>query len=329
MTDSQLRRLAAFPYIRRQISAALGTSRPLSVEIQKGYVRFRLRDPRLFHPGLYATVPVGRRGTLLVIGTPKSAVKKPAELAAFLRKHRGAKYTRRSLVYRLRQAGIIGGARAQAVLIPKARVAAVAARYPGKAAANRNAPRRTTAPKGRRRSARNPLIATLGFNPGRRAAATNPTQAIRIPFRQGQKVSPSALRNWLDSLPAGPMKKTYLAGLNKAMAQYKRFHLGSQPKYFTFNLVPVGASTNVTDIGFGVSEGKEFAAAYQVPRYSKKYEKDVDGRYVHAHAESGVEMTMKSPKKRKNLPERFHTADGKFVGVIPTKRQKITDWYYD
>jgi len=63
-----------------------------------------------------------------------------------------------------------------------------------------------------------------------------------------------------------------------------------------------------------------------VPRHSGKYEAHTEGRYVHAHGDSKMKIDIKRPVGANRLPERFHTADGKFVGVIPG-RVKITDWY--
>jgi hypothetical protein len=90
----------------------------------------------------------------------------------------------------------------------------------------------------------------------------------------------------------------------------------------------MGSAHGITDVDVVVSEGKEWAAAYQVPRHSRKHEGDgSDGRYVHAHGESKMEIDIRRPARKSLLPERFHTADGKFVGVIPTRNVTITDWY--
>jgi hypothetical protein len=129
---------------------------------------------------------------------------------------------------------------------------------------------------------------------------------------------------WVSSLPAGPFKRRYL----QAIGQYKRFHLGRLPRHWTFKAVPMGSQRGITDIDFVVSEGKEWAATYQVPRHSGKYAGDgSDGRYIHAHGESKMKVDIRRPAHKSQLPERFHTADGKFVGVIPTGNVKITDWY--
>jgi hypothetical protein len=272
-------------------------------------------------------------------------VKKPRELAAFLKKRKGVKRisdaSRRSLIYQLRSAGIIGGARTQAVLIPRERVERIAAKYAGRPEVRRVVAANPAAcPRGfarskagkcvrRRRAASsarpNPLLATIGFNP-KKGARRNPGR-ITMPFRAGQKIKPSVLRNWVAKLP-NPPRDMLLKRFDQNMAQYRRFHQGRNPKFFTMNAIPFGASKQVTDVDFVTSEGKEWAATYQVPKHSGKYRKDVDGRYVHSHGESGVEATVAKPVKRKKLPERFHTAGGKFIGVIPSRNVRITDWYY-
>jgi hypothetical protein len=174
----------------------------------------------------------------------------------------------------------------------------------------RNAPRR------------NPILATLGI-----AANPNPEQGINIPFRAGQKVKVEAVRRWLASIKDAATRNALTTRFEANIKQYKRFHLGSAPKDFTFQQIPLGTNRRITDVDFVTSEGKEWAASYQVPKHSAKYAKDTQGRYLHAHGDSGIDIKeIKKPANPKILPERFHTADGKFVGVIP-KHQKITDWY--
>jgi len=170
---------------------------------------------------------------------------------------------------------------------------------------------------------RNPILATLGI-----AANPNPAvQNINIPFRDGQKVTTDRIERWIRSLPNGPLRTMYETRFVLGQKQYKRFHLGTIPKTWTWKTVPVGANKRITDVDFVVSEGKEWSAAYQVPPHSKKYTKDTQGRYLHAHGDSGIDIkTIKHPAKPSKLPERFHTADGLFVGVIP-KKGSITDWY--
>ena len=492
LSASQLRRLVAFPAIRKEITGALRTT-PLSVEIPRtgDFVHFRLMDPKDCVPGLYATLRVGRKGTLLRICTAKKDVKKKAQFRAFLKRmgldprtgkarRRITDAERKDMIYQMRAAGIIGGAKTQGVLVPKRRVEEAVRKlsrapevrrvigaasnpgwyiydtFPTRAAAKGEgdwlekggiavpreeggpgiAPVKTKirdagermgrkrfelhyritgavknptgrgCPKGkvrsrkgkcvkpigyrakkgklygwhtdlpaarrrqilamvvrkdgyakviqrlqwlinithdkavrraatsdrtwvqnnrraieRKRVAANPILATLGIR-------SNPVvQQLNVPFRHGQKITPARMRQWLQSLPNGPMKTQLTRRFNQNIAQYRRFHLGAEPKYFLAQAIALGSQKNITDVDFVTSEGKEFAATYQVPAHSGKYVAKVDGRYVHAHGESGVDITIKRPRKRKNLPERFHTPDGKFVGVVPSGNVKITDWY--
>lgn len=462
VTNEQLMRLVRFPAVRKAISGALERAVPEKIATHGTgqYVRFRIADPKSYHPALFATVPVGNRGTLLVIGTLKSEVKKPAQLNAFIRRMgRGLKTeARRSLIYQLRQAGIIGGSRTQAVLVPRARVLSVAGQYAGSASG---------------RAAANPILATIGFNPGRGAAknayacykcgkqikgqvlhyvpptlhtrlgvdfqkafhpscykewqaeagrelglknkpsgknpltrweaaqilrqgkadiqavgrlrqdalhrgltagrvqgraadvmAYGPSRAkgaalkvyerardlaykvrrrrtvrpnsgagaatveIKVPFRDGQKITPARMRQWIDALPDNAITRLIRTRFEKGIAQYKRFHLGSEPTSFTYRAIPMGSQgSRITDVDMVVSEGKEWAAPYQVPKSSGKYDPKVDGRYIHAHGDSKMEIDIKKAASTKRLPERFHTADGKFVGVVPSRNVKITDWY--
>lgn len=324
VSNDALMRLVRFPTIRRAISGALASAMPEKVESGHGgvYVRFRLADPKTFHPALFATIPVGSRGTLLVVGTRKSAIKKPAQLAAFIRRMgRGLKTeARRSIIYQLRSAGIIGGSRTQAVLVPRARVLSAAARFSS----------------GAGRAAANPILATIGFNPGRRMhrnPASNPgTVEIKVPFRDGQKITPARMRQWLESLPNNAITLNIKARFEKGMAQYARFHdpenHSAEPTHFTYRAIPMGSQgSRITDVDVVVSEGKEWAAPYQVPKSSGKYDPKVQGRYIHAHGDSKMEVDIKRAANTKKLPERFHTADGKFVGVVPSRNVKITDWY--
>lgn len=370
LTNERLMQLVRFPYVRRAISSALAKAVPEKVEAghRGSYVRFRIADPRTFHRALFATIPVGGRGTLLVIGTPLSQIRRPAELAAFLRRmgRRGLRAeARRSLIYQLRSAGIIGGARTQAVLVPRSRVLTVAGKFSGLRFSGR--------------AAANPILATIGFNPGSRrrgkrqnplsqaersmiterrvehlhrarvsrgskaayhrgaaheaehiAAQFNPGAGlvqIKLPFREGQHVTTAQIESWIASLPHGAFRRAYESRFQKAKAQYKRFHLGSLPPYWKFTAFGFGANSSITDVDFVVSEGKEWAAPYQVSPRSGKYDPKVHGRYIHAHGDSKMEIDIKRAAPTKKLPERFHTADGKFVGVIPSRNVKITDWY--
>lgn len=529
LTTQRVMQLARFAYVRKAISGALERAVPERVEVSNGgrYVRFRIAPPSSFHPALFATIAVGGRGTKVVIGTPKSAIKKPAALASFLKRlgARGLKTeARRSLIYQLRAAGIIGGARTQSVLVPVDRVLAAAGRFGGGRA---------------QRAAANPILATMGFNPGRRSAAKNAyacykcgkqikgevthhvppilherlgidfrkafhagcykewqaegarelgikpnplsgfvlargtgtskryietahaggamgagltrsiqsarafsrtdakrvaaalsgtfgplrleraatrsnpltrkesvdllqfsksmassarrsqregraveagwkageargvarsvqrygirragraadrisaragdtamaaglyrtaannpgsgTVEIKVPFRDGQKITPARMRAWIDSLPVNPITANIKKRFEKGLAQYKKFHLGTEPTSFTYRAIAMGSQgSRITDVDVVVSEGKEWAAPYQVPSSSGKYDPRVQGRYIHAHGESKMDVDIKKAAPTKLLPERFHTADGKFVGVVPSRNVKITDWY--
>lgn len=348
LTEAQLKRLLRFPMIRRAISSGFEREAPIKADIprQGRFIHFRLRDPAKFHPALFSTMPVGSRGTLLRIGTLKSQIRKPSAFRAFLKRmgwdsgrNRWRRTVtdarRRDMIYQMIRASIIGGSKTQSVLVPRQRVERVVAKYVRRpqvlraigAAGNPTVKPRATARK-------NAILATLGINPPRsakakRAVRENPRAregVIRIPFRKGQKVTPAAMEKWLGSLPNGPIKAMLKKRYRQNIAQYRRFHKGSSPRHFVYQPVPMGANRAIVDVDFVTSEGKEWAAPYQVPKHSGKYAKEVDGRYIHAHGESGIDLTIKKPTKRKNLPERFHTADGRFVGVIPG-RVKITDWY--
>lgn len=171
----------------------------------------------------------------------------------------------------------------------------------------------------------------VAANPRRRnpRARQNPhagVTTITVPFRNGQKIAPARVRAWLSNLPDSPMKRLLAKRFEQNMAQYRRFHLGSEPRTFTYQAIPMGAQKNITDVDFVTSEGKEWAAMYQVPPHSRKHDAQSQGRFIHAHGESKIDLKVRSVASRKRLPERFHTPDGKFVGVIPG-RVKITDWY--
>lgn len=157
-------------------------------------------------------------------------------------------------------------------------------------------------------------------------AVANPRdeRVIDVPFRKGRKYSVKQVDNWVRTHGTPQMVKRW----EMALAQYKKFHLGSLPNFITFGVQNIGSHKGVTDVEFGVSEGKEWMASYQVPRSSKKWsDPNSDGRYVHAHGDSGIDVDVKKPVRKSKLPDRFHTPDGKFVGVIPSKNVKIDDWY--
>lgn len=147
---------------------------------------------------------------------------------------------------------------------------------------------------------------------------------INVPFRQGRKYSVVAVAKWVEAHGTPAMKKRFA----QAMAQYKRFHKGALPKFITYSLYKMGSHQGISDVEFGVSEGREWMAAYQVPKTSGKWaDKASDGRYVHAHGDSEIDVDVKRPVKLSKLPMRFHTPDGKAVGVIPSKNVKIGEWY--
>jgi len=164
-----------------------------------------------------------------------------------------------------------------------------------------------------------------------RGADRNPPEAqtISVPFRDGQKVTPDQMRRWLSSIPRGPIASMLQRRFEQSMNQYHRFHLGKEPQFFRYQAIPMGAQKRVTDVDFVVSEGKEWGALYQVPKHSGKYDPSVQGRYIHAHGESGIDIReIKRPTNPSRLPERFHTADGKFAGVLVGKSKvKIGSWY--
>jgi len=147
---------------------------------------------------------------------------------------------------------------------------------------------------------------------------------IDVPFRAGRKYSVAQVQKWVEAHGTPAMKKRFAM----AMAQYRRFHKGSMPKFITYSQYKMGSHPGISDVEFGVSEGKEWMAAYQVPRSSGKWvDQASGGRYVHAHGDSDIDVDVKRPVKLSKLPMRFHTPDGKAVGVIPSRNVKIGEWY--
>ncbi|MGI0148617.1 MAG: hypothetical protein ACREDF_03680, partial [Thermoplasmata archaeon] len=159
----------------------------------------------------------------------------------------------------------------------------------------------------------------------RTRALANPGQTtINIPFKAGRKYSTDSVRRWVETHGTPAMKKRFAM----ALAQYRRFHKGSVPKFITYQTYKMGSHPGISDVEFGVSEGREWMAAYQVPASSGKFmDKASAGRYVHAHGDSDIEVDVKRPVKLSKLPMRFHTPDSKAVGVILSRNVKITDWY--
>ncbi len=148
--------------------------------------------------------------------------------------------------------------------------------------------------------------------------------AITIPFKVGRKYSVESIAKWVEANGTPAMKKRFA----QAVAQYKRFHKGHMPDYITYQPYKMGSHPGISDVEFGVSEGREWMAAYQVPRSSGKWvDKASAGRYVHAHGDSEIDVDVKKPVGLKKLPMRFHTPDGKSVGVIPSRNVKIGEWY--
>jgi hypothetical protein len=147
---------------------------------------------------------------------------------------------------------------------------------------------------------------------------------IDVPFGQGKKYSIAQVQKWVETHGTPAMKKRFAM----AMTQYKRFHKGSLPKFITYSTYKMGSHPGISDVEFGVSEGHEWMAAYQVPRSSGKWvDQASGGRYVHAHGDSDIDVDVKKPVNLSKLPMRFHTPDGKAVGVIPSKNVKIGEWY--
>jgi hypothetical protein len=159
---------------------------------------------------------------------------------------------------------------------------------------------------------------------GRHLRNPRDERVIDLPFKKGRKYSVAQVDKWVRQNGTAQMVKRW----DMALAQYKKFHLGSLPNYITYGVQNIGSHKGVVDVEFGVSEGKEWMASYQVPKTSKKWDgKNSDGRFVHAHGDSGIDVDVKRPVRKSKLPDRFHTPDGKFVGVIPSKNVKIDDWY--
>lgn len=147
---------------------------------------------------------------------------------------------------------------------------------------------------------------------------------INLPFRAGRKYSVAQVAKWVEAHGTPAMKKRFAL----SMAQYRRFHKGSLPKFITYSQYKMGSHPGISDVEFGVSEGHEWMAAYQVPKSSGKWvDRASGGRYVHAHGDSDIDVDVKKPVKLSKLPMRFHTPDGKAVGVIPSRNVKIGEWY--
>jgi len=171
-------------------------------------------------------------------------------------------------------------------------------------------------------------VAPVGPHPGAGTGALKNSGAeqnvINVPFRPGKKYSVAQVEKWVMAHGTPAMKKRFVM----SMAQYKRFHKGSLPKFITYSQYKMGSHPGISDVEFGVSEGHEWMAAYQVPRSSGKWvDQASGGRYVHAHGDSDIDVDVKKPVKLSKLPMRFHTPDGKAVGVIPSKNVKIGEWY--
>lgn len=172
-----------------------------------------------------------------------------------------------------------------------------------------------------------PGSASLTNRGKKRKFHRNPGSAgnvIDLPFRAGRKYSVAQVAKWVEAHGTPAMKKRFAM----SMAQYRRFHKGSPPKFITYSQYKMGSHPGISDVEFGVSEGHEWMAAYQVPRSSGKWvDQASGGRYVHAHGDSDIDVDVKKPVKLSKLPMRFHTPDGKAVGVIPSKNVKIGEWY--
>lgn len=299
-TERQLLRLMTFPQARTKISGALGRMEPMAVHISgpKGeFVRFRMSDPKK-----YETFRV-------MVLSPKELRGLPVQMA---RRRLGPTGLRRLTLGVIGRLGP-GRSELQSVLVPKVRVFEVARQFMAK-------------PGVRRRIAVNPIFpgALYSANKSRRMFLRNAPDngTVSIPFRPGGKYSPVVIERWVAKQNPAIQQRW-----SQAVAQYRRFHKGSLPKTVSFNLQKLGVTKGITDVEFGVSEGKEWMAPYQVPAHSGKFEKGpTAGRFVHAHGDSQIDVDIKRPASTKKLPDRFHTPDGKFVGVIP-KYQKITDWY--
>ncbi|MGH7259867.1 MAG: hypothetical protein ACREI9_04210 [Nitrospiraceae bacterium] len=160
---------------------------------------------------------------------------------------------------------------------------------------------------------------TVGKNPG------SEQNVINIPFKVGRKYSVARVSAWVEKYGTEAMRTR----LSQALAQYSLFHKKrGLPDYITYQQYKIGSHKGVSDVEFGVSEGREWLAAYQVPASSGKFmDKASAGRYVHAHGDSDVEVDVKRPVRLSKLPMRFHTPDGKSVGVIPSRNVKIGEWY--
>lgn len=316
-TEKDLLRLVQMsPKARLAISGALKT-RPMKVHVSgpKGeFVRFRLKEPKGYVS--YALMVLSPREVVQRFQSKHGRRPTPKEARAML----GPVGARRLTIGVIGRKGP-GRSELQSVLVPKARVMAVAKQYLKRAVAN---------PRFRRNSIL-PAVAG-GMAAGAAAALVSNAlrnrggeQVVKLPFRAGRKYPVQAIDRWVRAHGTTDQIRRW----QQALAQYRRFHKGSPPNYVTYHVQTLGASRRITDLDFGVSEGKEWMAAYQVPRTSKKWtDGSSDGRYVHAHGESGIEVDVKRPVSPSRLPHRFHTPDGKFVGVIPSRNVKITDWYH-
>lgn len=326
LAEKDLLRLAAFPQIRSKISGALARKKPVQIHISGArgeFVRFRVSSPKKYMSfAVVVLAPKQLRGM-----TPTEA-----------RKRLGVTGFRRLTLGVIGRMGP-GKSELQSVLVPKSRVFEVAVKYLPKRAAVRVARNPISCPlcpvpissikalnAHLRKAHRNPAYTgsvsnRVRKNPSYPGASQN---EMTMPFRPGKQYSVEKVDKWIRAHGTPAMQARWMA----AYKQFKSFHKSADPKQIKFVVQQVGIAKGITDIDFVVSEGKEWMAPYQVPAYSGKHEHDgSQGRYVHAHGDSQIEVDIKKPAKLSKLPERFHTADGKFVGVIPSRNVKITDWY--
>ena len=140
----------------------------------------------------------------------------------------------------------------------------------------------------------NPLLMTVQ-NPAPRTAS--------IPFKRGQKVPRARFEQWL--LANHPeMRGQY----QNMIAQYKRFHLGTNPATISFDLLPLGGKAMLPP-EFMYSAGRSTTETYTPPGGSGK----APSSFYH---------------KYKTQPEVLIGGDGSLVLKPLRGTAKVTDWFY-
>jgi hypothetical protein len=123
------------------------------------------------------------------------------------------------------------------------------------------------------------------------------------PFPEGKRIPVGEFEAWLRESATPQQVRDY----ERAKAEYRKFHLGAEPRFVTREMAEVSSDGRVTERAFSYSMGRSTHETYDAPKGSGKH----GPVYVH---------------KYDDQPEALVFPGGRLIMKKLKGRARITDW---